>query len=122
MKKIFVVLLFVLLSVCATAENRMHKKRKALDWYTVDAVVLRDEISSPFLVQIALGYTKGDKQASTEIKQRKIEIKDFLKRYFSELTLEEQKNEEALKEQICAKINDEILCNGKILDVKFLDE
>ena len=122
MKKLFAMLFCVLLSVCATAESKMHKKSKLLDWYIVDTVVSKAEISSPILVKIALGYMKKDKQTLSEIKERRIEISDFIARYFSDLTLEEMNNKNVLEEQICAKINDEILCNGKILDIKILSE
>ena len=68
-----------------------------------------------------MGYKKDDKQASTEISQRLIEIKAFLRQYFSERTKEELKpqNEDILRQQIRDRINDDILSDSKIRNVQF---
>ena len=65
---------------------------------------------------------KADKAASTEITQRQIEIKDYLRRYFTELTVEDlrPRNEEKRRIEIRNAINDDILSSSKIRDVRFL--
>ncbi|HAH63334.1 MAG TPA: flagellar basal body protein FliL, partial [Treponema sp.] len=73
------------------------------------------------VVNIALGYKKDDKATATEITERKIELTDFLRRYFTEKTIAELKpqNEQKLKIELRNAINDEILSNSKIRDVSF---
>ena len=68
-----------------------------------------------------LGYKKDDKATSTEITQRTIELKDFLRRYFTEKTIVELRpqNEQKLKIELRNAINDEILSSSKIKDVSF---
>ena len=81
-----------------------------------------DDISASVVVDIALGYKKDDKATSTEITQRNIELKDFLRRYFTEKTIAELKpqNEQKLKIELRNAINDEILSTSKIRDISFL--
>lgn len=100
------------------------KKKEILDWYSsLDQVRAKtsDAVPASVVVQVALGYKKDDKQASTEISQRLIEIKSFLRQYFSERTIEELKpqNEDILMQQIRDRINDDILSDSKIRSVKF---
>ena len=73
-------------------------------------------------VSIVLGYKKEDKAASTEITSRQIEIKDFLRRYFTEMTVNDlrPKNEDKRRIEIRNAINDDILSSSKIKDVRFL--
>ncbi len=99
-------------------------KREDYDWYTsLDQVRTQsaDAIPSSVIVQVALGYKKDDKQASTEITARRIEIIDFLRRFFSSKTAEELRpeGEEILKQQIRDQINDDILSNSRIRAVMF---
>ena len=51
-----------------------------------------------------------------------IEIKDYLRRYFTELTVEDlrPRNEEKRRIEIRNAINDDILSSSKIRDVRFL--
>ena len=100
------------------------RKKEILDWYSsLDQVRAKtsDAVPASVVVQVALGYKKDDKQASTEISQRLIEIKSFLRQYFSERTIEELKpqNEDILMQQIRDRINDDILSDSKIRSVKF---
>ena len=71
---------------------------------------------------MALAYKKDDKATSTEITQRTVELKDFLRRYFTQKSAEELRpqNEENLKIEIRNAINDSILSSSKIKDVRFL--
>ena len=99
-------------------------QREDYDWYTsLDQVRTQtnDAIPASVVVQVALGYKKDDKAASTEITARRIEIIDFLRRYFSTKTQEELRpeNEEVLKQQIRDQINDDILSNARIRAVMF---
>ena len=99
-------------------------KRESYDWYTsLDQIrtTTCDPIPASVSITIALGYKKEDKAASTEITERRIEIIDFLRRFFSEKTVEDlsSKNEEVLKQQIRDQLNDDILTNAKIKAVKF---
>ena len=100
-------------------------QREVLDWYTsLGAIRTKssDEIPASVVVDIALGYKKDDKATSTEITQRNIELKDFLRRYFTEKTIAELKpqNEQKLKIELRNAINDEILSTSKIKDISFL--
>lgn len=99
-------------------------QREILDWYTSLGVIrtkTSDDIPASVVVNIALGYKKDDKATATEITERKIELTDFLRRYFTEKTIAELKpqNEQKLKIELRNAINDEILSNTKIRDVSF---
>lgn len=99
-------------------------QREELDWYTsLDDVrtQTRDVIPASVSVKIALGYKHEDKQASAEITSRKIEIIDYLRRYFSGKTAEQlaPEHEEEIKMEIKDGINDNILSNSKIRKVMF---
>ena len=99
-------------------------KRESYDWYTsLDQIrtSTSDAVPASVSVTIALGYKKEDKAASTEITERRIEIIDFLRRFFSEQTIEDLRpqNEEVLRQQIRDQINDDILSNARIRDVRF---
>ena len=57
-------------------------KKEILDWYTSLGAIrtkTSDELPASVVVDIALGYKKEDKATSTEITQRTIELKDFLR-------------------------------------------
>ena len=100
------------------------KKKEILEWYSsLDQVRTKTSDNNPasVVVQVALGYSKDDKQASAEISQKRIEIKAFLSQYFSELTKEDLKpqNEDILRQQIRDRINDDILSDSKIRNVQF---
>ncbi len=99
-------------------------KRDVYDWYTsLDQINTNtdEEHPSSVRVQVALGYKKDDKAAATEITARRIEITDFLRRFFSEQTANDLKpqNEEELRLNIRDQINDEILSDTSIKDVRF---
>ena len=99
-------------------------QREEYDWYTsIDQIrtLTSDPVPASVSVTIALGYKKDDKAASTEITSRRIEIIDFLRRFFSEQTIETLKpqNEESIRQQIRDQINEDILSNSRIRDVRF---
>lgn len=103
-------------------------QREILDWYTSLGTIQTttcDEIPATVRVDVVLGYKKDDKATSTEITQRTVELKDFLRRYFSGKTASELKNtsnEEKLKIELKNAINDRILSSSKIRDVVFLQK
>lgn len=100
-------------------------KREVLDWYTSLGQIstkTSDALPASVIVEVVLGYKKEDKAASTEITSRQIEIKDFLRRYFTEMTVNDlrPKNEDKRRIEIRNAINDDILSSSKIKDVRFL--
>jgi flagellar FliL protein len=100
-------------------------KRELLSWYNSLGQVKTktcDEIPASVVVEVVLGYKVDDKTTATEITQRQIEIKDFLRRYFTGKTTDELKpnNEVKLQMEIRNTINDDILSTSRIKDVKFL--
>ena len=100
-------------------------KREVLDWYTSLGQVstkTSDAIPASVIVEVVLGYKQADKAASTEITQRQSEIKNYLRRYFAELTAEDlrPRNEEKRRIEIKKAINQKILKNSEIRDVRFL--
>ncbi|MFI3258006.1 MAG: flagellar basal body-associated FliL family protein [Spirochaetales bacterium] len=80
-----------------------------------------DAIPASVVVTVVLGYDLDNTTTSSEITARRIEIQDYLRKYFSskrraELT---PQNEDALKLEIKNDIND-ILTQSAIRDVRFL--
>lgn len=101
-------------------------KREVLDWHTsLGQIATRtnDAIPASVIVEVVLGYKQADKAVSTEITQCQTEIKDYLRRYFTALTVEDlrPRNEEERRSEICNAINDHILSSSEIRDVRFLN-
>jgi len=99
--------------------------KEVLDWYTSLGVInARTTEANPTTVRVdvVLGYKKEDKATSTEITQRTVELKDFLRQYFTSKSYEDLQpsNEGNLKIEIRNAINDGILSSSKIKDVRFL--
>lgn len=112
-------------NAAVSTSQEYQTKRENLSWYqSLGAIKTKtcDEISASVVVDVALGYKLDDKTTSTEITQRQIEIKDFLRRYFTSKTIAELKpqNEEKLKMEIRNSINDDILSSSRIKAVMFL--
>lgn len=107
------------------SEEYASGQREILDWYQSIGVIQttsNDDIPATVRVNVYLGYKKDDKATSTEITARTVEIKDFLRRYFSGKTASELKNvnnEENLKNEIKNGINDKILSSSRIRNVVF---
>ena len=101
------------------------KGETAVDWYTSLGIIQTttcDEPPATVRVDVALAYKKDDKATSTEITQRTVELKAFLRRYFSGKTAAELRNtnnEDALENEIKNGINDKILSSSRIRDVVF---
>lgn len=95
-----------------------------LDWYqSLGDIQTRTSDAAQASVQVTvfLGYEKDSKAASAEITAQKIPIRDFLRHYFADKTVEEllPKNENRLKIEIRNEINDTILSKSKIRAVVF---
>ena len=78
---------------------------ESFDWYEslAQITVKTNETPSALVhVQVSLGYKKSNKSACTEIENRRIEIVDMLRRFFSEQTANDFKpqNEEILRQKI----------------------
>lgn len=100
------------------------QSREVLDWYTIEQIRTKTSDANPasVVVEVVLGYKSQDKVTSTEITQRKVEIKDFIRRYFTSKTVNELKpqNENVMRIEIRNAINDDILTGSKIKDVRFM--
>ncbi|MGI5172198.1 flagellar basal body-associated FliL family protein [Treponema sp. OMZ 840] len=99
-------------------------KRDVYEWYQalpdVRAKTI-DPLPASVIVNVVLGYKVDDKVASKEITDRKVEIQDYLRKYFSSKKIIELRpqNEDMLKLEIKNDIND-ILTSSSIRDVRFL--
>ena len=101
--------------------------REMLDWYTSLGTIQTTTCDDPpatVRVDVALGYKKDDKATATEITSRTVELKSFLRRFFSSKTAAElsTENEDALENEIKNGINDKILSSSRIKDVTFLEK
>ncbi len=108
-----------------TSEEYVSGQREIYDWYTSLGIIQTttcDEPPATVRIDVALAYKKDDKTTSTEITQRTVELKDYLRRYFrgkSAAELKNSNNEDKLKMEIRNGINDLILSGSKIRDISF---
>lgn len=111
-----------------TSEEYVSGQREIYDWYTSLGVIQTTSCDDPpatVRVDVALAYKKDDKTTSTEITQRTVELKSYLRRYFNGKTASELRNannEDALENEIKNGINDKILSSSRIRDVVFLQK
>jgi len=97
--------------------------REVLQWYDAVGVIrtrTSDEIPASVIVDARLGYDFDDKTTPAELSSRLVELKDFLRRFFTHKTAEELRNEERIKLEIRDGINDNILSRSRIKDVRFV--
>lgn len=97
-------------------------QQDVLDWYqAVNTIQTRsaDTIAASIMVDVALGFTFGDKSTPAELSSRIVELRDFLRSFFNSKTVSELKNEAKIKIEIRNYINDNILTRTKIRDVRF---
>lgn len=139
MRGIYIVMSMILICVsygCISGGNTARQavipvsqeyvgKREVLDWYTSLGQVstkTNDELSASVIVEVVLGYGQGDRAASSEITKYQSEIKEYLRSYFSELSVEDlrPRNEEKRRNEIKKDINRKILNDSEIRDVRFL--
>ena len=106
-----------------TYEESNEKYVGEYDWYSSLGIIQTttcDENPATVRVDIALAYKKGDKSTATEITQRTVELKSFLRRFFNEKTvteLQNQNNKEQMKNEIINGINNKILSSSRLRDV-----
>ena len=96
--------------------------QEPLEWYqSISTIQTRSSDVPPasIMVDIALGYTIGDKEAPSEISSRSIELRDFLRSFFHAKTAAELQNENRIKVEIRNFINDNLLTKTRIRDVRF---
>ena len=99
--------------------------KEVFDWYKSIGVIQTttcDDNPATVRVDVYLGYKQDDKACSTEITQRSVELKDFLRQYFRSKTAAELKNannEDKLKMEIRNGINDKVLSSSKIRSISF---
>ncbi len=96
--------------------------REVLQWYQAVGSIrtkTADQIPASVVVEVALGYTFEDKATPAELSSRLVELKDFLRKYFTRKTAAELRNEDKIKIEIRNAINDNILSKTKIKDVRF---
>ena len=119
-KKIFLIILFISFISILGADTP-----ERLDWYTNIGsfqVFTSDETPAVLKVEIILGYKKGDKDCLTEITNRRVEIKEYLRMYFRKKTAAELKNQAnhgLFIVEIKEAINQNILTDSWIRDIKF---
>ncbi len=107
------------------SEEYVSGQREIYDGYTSLGIIqttTADDPPATVRVDVALAYKKDDKAASSEITARLVELKAFLRRYFSSKTAAELRNpnnEDALENEIKNGINDKILSSSRIRDVVF---
>jgi flagellar FliL protein len=96
--------------------------KEVLQWFTaIGAIQTRtsDSLPASVVCDIVLGYTMDDKATPTELTSRLVELKDYLRSFFQHKTAAELRNEDKIKIEIRNSINDNILSNSKIKDVRF---
>ena len=81
--------------------------------------------SHPVLIEaeIKIAYKRGDTLAQQEIASRKIEIKDFIRNYFSNKTSTQLKSQwkETFSLEIRNGLNTNVLTQSKIQRIDFID-
>jgi len=96
--------------------------REVFSWYQAVGVIKtksKDELPASVIVELALGYTIDDKATPAELSSRIVELKDFLRSFFTQKTAAELQDEDKIKLEIKNAINDNILSKSKIKDVRF---
>ena len=93
-------------------------------WYTDIGTVTtrtRDDQSYSVSVVMNIGYDLTDTVAYSELSGRKIELQDFVRRYFASKYAEDltTENEEKLKKEIKEQLNMRYLENARVRDIAF---
>jgi flagellar FliL protein len=99
-------------------------KKPIFSWYTDIGTVTtrtRDEGNYSVSVVMNIGYDQTDTTASSELSGRKLELQEFVRRYFAGKTAEELKpdNEERLKQEIKEQLNNRYLDTARVRDITF---
>lgn len=106
--------------------EQTKRQKMILEWYCQMPQIrakTNDDVPAEVFVNVIFGYEKGDKKAAKELTERRIELIDFLRNFFSTCSESDLTpvNESKLRIILCNEINNKILCNSKILEVKFLE-
>jgi len=121
MKKFFIFTVLLFCSGLIFAESKVYN---LYDFYTELPVIYtrcndNEEIS--ITAEIALAYNKNDTAALNEIKNRKIEIIDFLRSYFSKKAYAEiYGHKDLIQIEIRDYINENILTQSRIREIIFI--
>lgn len=106
-----------------TSEEYVSGQREIYDWYTSLGIVLgKTKDGNTVKIDVAFAYRKEDSATQKEIRERTVEIKDYLRRFISQHEVEDFrniKNEDNLEKEITDGINELILSSGRIRDVVF---
>jgi len=99
-------------------------RKPVFEWYTDIGTVTtrtRDESGYSVSVVMNIGYDKTDVAAYSELSGRKVELQDFVRRYFAGKLAEDLKpeNEERLKTEIKETLNKRYLENARVRDIAF---
>jgi flagellar protein FliL len=93
-------------------------------WYTdIGTVTTKtsDENNYSVSVVMNIGYDTTDTVAYSELSGRKVELQDFVRRYFASKKAEDltPENEERLKQEIKETLNKRYLENARVRDIAF---
>ena len=108
-----------------TSEEYVSGQREIYDWYTTLGIIQTTTCDDPpatVRIDVALAYRKDDTETPSEIAERTVEIKSFLRRYFNGKTAAELRNtnnEDALENEIKNGLNDKVLSSGRLRDVVY---
>jgi len=96
-------------------------KMPIYSWYTdIGSVTTRAQDNLSVSVTVYLGYDQADQAASSELSNRRWELQDFIRQYFSKKSAEELQNEEKLKQEIREQINKRLLETARIRAITFI--
>jgi len=96
--------------------------RPIFAWYTdIGTVTTRTRDENSVSVVMNIGYDLTDTTAYSELSGRKVELQDFVRRYFANKSAEDllPENEEKLKKEIQEQLNMRYLQNARVRDIAF---
>jgi len=91
-------------------------------WYTdIGTITTKTSDENSVSVVMNIGYDTTDLAAYSELSGRKVELQDFVRRFFAQKTGDELKpeNEEKLKKEIKEQLNMRYLENARVRDIAF---
>lgn len=115
-------------TVIPSSEEYVSGVREIYEWYTSLGTIqttTRDKQKATVRIDIALGYKKDDKGITQKLTEKSVEIKDLLRKYFSNRTaaeLQNTNNEDKMKNELKDLLNTKIFSENLIRDVVFLQK
>jgi flagellar FliL protein len=91
-------------------------------WYTdIGTITTKTSDENSVSVVMNIGYDQTDVAAYSELSGRKVELQDFVRRYFASKKAEDllPENEEKLKKEIKEQLNMRYLENARVRDIAF---